>query len=202
MIIAVPLGILSAVKRNSVIDYAYRLGALLGVSMPNFWLGLLLIIMFSLKLNLFSVTGYGELKHLVLPSVTLGIGMVSITTRIMRVGILEVLHQDYILTARSKGLTEKEIIWRHALPNALIPVVTIIGLQFGHLLGGSIIVAAVFTWPGIGKLLMDSILAKDIPVVQGCVLLMATMYTLVNLLVDLSYALLNPKIRQRGYLDA
>jgi len=195
LLISIPLGTVSAIKRNTLIDHFCRLGALSAISMPNFWLGLILIIIFSLKLDLFPVTGYGKMEHLVLPCLTLGAGMAAVTTRIMRSSMLEVLSQDYIVTAKAKGLSETTIIFRHAIRNALLPVVTVAGLQFGHLLGGSVIVETVFAWPGVGKLLVDSILARDIPLIQGCILLVATAYALVNLFVDLSYALLDPKIR-------
>ncbi|HBT20559.1 MAG TPA: glutathione ABC transporter permease GsiC [Peptococcaceae bacterium] len=195
LVISIPLGIVSAINRNTLIDHFCRLGSLFFVSMPNFWLGLILIIIFSLKLDLFPVTGYGKLEHLVLPCLTLGSGMAAVTTRVMRSSMLEVLNQDYIITARAKGLSETIVIFRHAVRNALLPVITVAGLQFGHLLGGSVIVETVFSWPGVGKLLVDSILARDIPLIQGCILLIATAYALINLFVDLFYALLDPKIR-------
>lgn len=195
LLISVPLGILCAVKRNSFFDHFSRILALLVVAMPSFWLAYLLIIVFSLGFNLFPVAGFRGASSLVLPCVTLAAGMGAVTLRIMRSGMLEVMGQDYILTARSKGLYERGVITKHALKNAFLPVVTVVGLQFGHMLGGSVIVETVFSWPGIGKLLIDSIFAKDIPVVQGCILLIATSYALVNLLVDLSYALLDPRIR-------
>ncbi len=194
LLIAIPLGILCAVKRNSIVDHLCRLGALLSVSMPSFWLGLLLIILFSLRLDLFPVAGYQGFSSLVLPCVTLSVSMAAVTLRIMRAKMLDVLNQDYILTARSKGLNGGKVIKRHALRNTLSPVITVVGLQFGHLLGGSVVVETVFAWPGIGKLLVDSILAKDIPVVLGCILFITTVYAVINLLVDLSYALLDPRI--------
>lgn len=192
--IAIPLGVISAVKRNSAADHLCRMGALLAVSMPNFWLGLVLIILFSLKLDLLPVSGYGGIRHIILPCITLGASMAAVTTRIMRSSMLEVLSQDYIVTARAKGLSEKAVVLRHALRNALLPIITVGGLQFGHLLGGAAIVETVFAWPGIGKLLVDSILARDMPLIQGCILLIAAFYALINLLVDLFYAVLDPKI--------
>ncbi|SDG30945.1 ABC transporter permease [Desulfosporosinus hippei] len=195
LLISIPLGILCAVKRNTFFDHFNRLLALFAVAMPSFWLAYLLIIVFSLGFNLFPVAGFRSLSSLVLPCVTLAAGMGAVTLRIMRSSMLEVMGQDYILTARSKGLYERSVIAKHALKNAFLPVVTVVGLQFGHMLGGSVIVETVFSWPGIGKLLIDSIFAKDIPVVQGCILLIAGTYALVNLLVDLSYALMDPRIR-------
>jgi len=192
---AIPLGILCAVKRNTFFDHLGRISALFAVAMPSFWLAYLLIIIFSLGFDFFPVAGFRGISSLVLPCVTLAAGMGAVTMRMMRSSMLEVMSQDYILTARAKGLYETGIISRHALKNAFLPVVTVVGLQFGHMLGGSVIVETVFAWPGIGKLLIDSIFAKDIPMVQGCVLLIATTYALVNLLVDLSYALMDPRIR-------
>ncbi len=195
LVIAVPAGILSAVKKYSWLDSITMLGALLGVSMPNFWLALLLILFFSLQLGLFPVFGSGEIKHLVLPALTLGTGMTAITTRLIRSNILETLPRDYVKCARSKGLSEGIILFRHVLKNALIPVVTVIGLQFGSLLEGAVIVEVIFARPGIGRLLYDSIFARDIPVIQGCVFFFALIYTSINLLVDISYTWLDPKIR-------
>ncbi|GAB6155839.1 ABC transporter permease [Desulfosporosinus burensis] len=195
LLIAIPLGILCAVKRNSFFDHLGRISALFAVSMPSFWLAYLLIIIFSLGFDLFPVAGFRSVSSLVLPCVTLAAGMGAVTMRIMRSSMLDVMSQDYILTARAKGLYETGVVSKHALKNAFLPVVTVVGLQFGHMLGGSVIVETVFAWPGIGKLLIDSIFAKDIPMVQGCILLIATTYALVNLLVDLSYALMDPRIR-------
>lgn len=197
--IAIPIGIISAVKQYSIIDNITTLGALLGVSMPNFWFGLLLILFFSLYLGLFPVCGYGDIKHLILPSITLGTGMAALTTRLTRSCMLEVLNQDYIITARAKGLEERVVVLRHALKNALIPVVTIGGLQFGYLLEGAVIVETIFAWPGLGKLLVDSIFARDFAMIQGCVLFFAVIFVFVNLAVDISYAFLDPRIRyERG----
>jgi peptide/nickel transport system permease protein len=195
LLISIPLGILSAVKQNSAIDHLTLVGASLGIAMPVFWLGLLLMWLFSVYLGWFPVCGYGSVKHVVLPSITLGIGMVALTTRLMRASMLEVLEEDYIITARGKGLRERVVIMKHALKNALIPVVTVAGLQFGWLLEGAIFVEVIFTWPGIGKLLVDSISARDIPMVQGCVLFVACVFVLVNLAVDISYGMLDPRVR-------
>lgn len=195
LFIALPVGILSALWQYSFFDSMSMLWALLGVSMPNFWLGLLLIMFFSLELGIFPVFGRGDLSHLVLPSITLGTGMAALTTRLIRSSILEVLKQDYVKGARSKGLNERVIMVKHVLKNALIPVVTIVGLQFGALMEGAVVVEVIFAWPGMGRLLYESILARDFPVIQGCVLMIAILYVLVNLLVDISYAWLDPRIR-------
>jgi len=195
LLISIPLGILAAIRQNSIIDNLTLIGASLGTAMPSFWLGLLLILLFSVYLGWLPVCGYGSIDHIILPSITLGTGMAALTMRLMRASMLEVLEQDYIITARAKGLPEKVVIWRHALKNALIPVITIAGLQFGWLLEGAIFVEMIFTWPGIGKLLVDSISVRDIPMVQGCVLFIASVFVLVNLVVDISYGLLDPRVR-------
>lgn len=195
LLIGIPAGIIAASKRASVVDYLVMTGALLGASMPNFWLGLLLILLFSVTLGCLPVCGYGELRNIILPAITLGTGLTAITTRLTRSSMLEVLQQDYINTARSKGLRELRIMYRHAMKNAFIPVVTIIGLQFGHLLEGTVVVESIFAWPGIGKLLVDSIFARDFTMIQGCVLFFAFVFVIVNLLVDIIYVFLDPKIR-------
>lgn len=195
LLISIPLGVISAVRQYSLIDRAGMMGALLGVSMPNFWLALLLILIFSLYLGWFPVFGYGGIEHIILPAVTLGIGTAAVTTRLMRSSMLEVLRQDYIITARAKGLGKKVVITKHALKNALIPVTTVAGLQFAYLLEGAVIVETVFAWPGIGKLLIDSIFARDLMVIQGCVLFIAFMFVIVNLLVDVLYVYMDPRIK-------
>ena len=195
LLVAVPAGIISAVKQHSPLDYLTMTGALLGVSMPNFCLGLLLILFFAVKLGWFPVYGYGGLSHMILPAITLGTGMAAITTRLTRSSMLNVLRQDYITAARSKGLSEGQLIFSHALKNSFIPVITIVGLQIGHLLEGTVIVESIFAWPGLGKLLVDSIFARDFSMIQGCVLLFAVLFVLVNLLVDISYVYLDPQIR-------
>jgi peptide/nickel transport system permease protein len=195
LIIAIPVGILSAVKQYSIMDSACMLGAMLGVSMPNFWLGLLLILVFSVNFGWFPVYGRGEITQLILPALTLGTGIAAVTARLTRSSILEILKQDYIRTARSKGLAERAVINRHALKNALIPVVTVVGLQFGSLLEGAVVVEVIFAWPGLGRLLYDSIFARDFAVIQGCVFFIAVMYVIVNLLIDIIYVWLDPRIR-------
>jgi len=198
LLVAIPLGVLSAVRQNSGADYAIMAFSTFFIAMPGFWLGLILILVFSLKLDLLPVAGYGGFKHLVLPAVTLGAGMTAVAARLARTSMLEVLRLDYVRTARAKGLAEKTILYRHVLKNALIPVVTLAGLQLGHLLGGAVIIETIFAWPGIGKLLVDSIEARDIPVIQAGAVFMAVMFSLVNLLVDLSYRFLDPRVRYEG----
>jgi peptide/nickel transport system permease protein len=195
IVIGVTLGILAAVKQHTWLDAGSMFFALLGVSMPSFWLGLLLIFALSLKVKLFPATGGGDIKHLVLPALALGLSASAIIARLTRSSMLEILRQEYITTARAKGLREYQVILGHALKNALIPVITIFGLQFGQLLAGTVVIATVFGRPGIGRLLVDAILAKDFPLVQGIVLLVAVSYVLVNLVVDLLYALIDPRIR-------
>jgi peptide/nickel transport system permease protein len=193
--LGVPLGLLAALARNSWLDVASMGTALLGVSMPSFWLGLLLIFVFSLHLAWFPATGGGDLPHLVLPSVTLGTIAAAIIARLTRSSMLEVLGQDYVRTARAKGLGGFAVVVRHALKNALIPIITIFGLQFGNLLAGAVIVETVFSRPGLGRLIVGGILSKDFPLVQGVVLFVATVYVLINVLVDVAYAYADPRIR-------
>ncbi len=195
IVLGLTLGSLAAVKQNTWVDSLSILLASLGVSMPIFWFGLILIYLFSIQLGWFPVTGQGGLNRLVLPSIALGAGATGIIARLVRSSLLEVLRQDYIQTARAKGLRDRTVVLRHGLRNALIPVVTIIGLQFGALLGGAVITETVFSRQGIGRLAVNAILRKDFPLVQGTVMLTAVTYVAVNLLVDLSYALLDPRIR-------
>jgi len=195
LIVAIPLGVISAARQNSKVDYSSMALATFFIAMPNFWLGLILILIFSLFLDLLPVAGYGGLEHLILPAITLGAGMMAVTMRLTRSSVLEVLRLDYIRTARAKGLDEKRILYRHVLKNAMIPVITVAGLQLGYLLGGTVIVETIFAWPGIGKLLIDSIDARDIAVIQGCVVFIAIIFSLVNLLTDISYRFLDPRIK-------
>lgn len=195
LVIGIPAGVISAIRPNGPIDFAVTTVALLGVSMPVFWFGLLAILIFSVQLGWFPVAGRGTLAHLVLPAITLGVSSTAIIARMTRSSMLEVLSQDLVRTARAKGLRESGVVLKHALRNALVPVVTVIGLQFGVLLAGAVITETVFTWPGIGRLLVDSIRARDYPVVQGAVLLIAVSFVVVNLIVDLVYGLIDPRIR-------
>lgn len=199
LLVAFPAGVISAVHKGQLPDYASQVGALLGLSMPNFWLGYILIIVFSLHVGVFPISGTGTFAHLVLPAVTLGTAMAAIVTRLLRSSMLEVLDEDYIRTARSVGLRERIVVYKHALRNALIPVVTIAGLQFGFLLNGAVVVEIVFQRPGLGMLLVDAIFDRDYPVVQGLVLLLAVLFVLVNFLVDVSYRYLDPRIELEGH---
>ena len=193
--LGVPLGLLAALGRNSWLDVAAMVVALLGVAMPSFWLGFLLIFVFSLHLGWLPATGGGDLLHLVMPAVALGMIAAAIIARLTRSSMLEVLGQDYVRTARAKGLGGWSVIGRHALRNALIPVVTVFGLQFGNLLAGAVIVETVFSRPGLGRLIVGGILAKDFPLVQGTVLFVAAAYVLINVVVDVAYAYVDPRIR-------
>ncbi|MDN5366051.1 MAG: peptide/nickel transport system permease protein [Thermacetogenium sp.] len=198
VLLAVPAGILAALYRHALLDHLSRICALLGASLPGFWLGLMLIYLFSVKLGIFPVMGRGGLNHLVLPAVTLGFGMAAVYARLLRSGMLEVLGQEYIRAARARGLRERWVIGRHALKNALLPAVTLFGMSFGHLLGGSVIVETIFAWPGVGKFAVDSIFNRDYPVIQGYALFMAVVFVVANLMVDLAYGLLDPRIRLEG----
>jgi len=203
LLIALPLGTLSAVKRNTVWDYSAMFISMAGVSMPNFWLGLLLIITFGLELRWLPIRGLGDisdglwqyLRHLILPAVTLGTSLAAILMRLTRNSMLDVLGEDYIRTARAKGLSGRPVIFKHALRNALIPVVTTAGVQFGALLGGAVVVETIFSLPGLGLLAINAIQARDIPVIQGSVLVFSLCFVLVTLLVDLLYAVINPRVR-------
>ena len=189
------LGVLAAVYRRTIVDYLAIVLALAGVSIPVFWSGLILMLFFALQLGWFPASGFGTWRHLVLPAVAIGFASSAIIARVTRSSMIEVLRSDYIRTARAKGLDERRINLRHALRNAMLPIITVIGLQFGGLLGGSVLTETVFAWPGIGRLVVDSIRAQDGPLVQGTVLSIAVVFIVINLLVDLSYALLNPRIR-------
>lgn len=198
--IAVPAGIASAVDPGSRNDYAAQVGALVGVSMPNFWLGYLLIIVCSLWLDLFPVAGTGGLEYLVLPALTLGSGMAAVIARLVRTAMLDVLDEAYVQTARSKGLRERIVVYKHAFRNALVPVVTIVGLQLSYVLNGAVVVEVVFQRPGLGTLLVDAIFARDYPVVQGVTLLIGVIFVLTNFAVDLTYSRLDPRIDLGGEL--
>ncbi|HXF06255.1 MAG TPA: nickel ABC transporter permease [Blastocatellia bacterium] len=193
--ISLPLGVTAGRFRGSGIDALASLIALVGVSLPNFALGPLMILLFSVKLRLLPPSGYGHLSQLVLPAVTLGAALAAILTRMVRGSIIEELDQDYVKTARAKGLDERVVIYRHVLRNGLIPVVTIVGLQFGVLLGGALITEQIFNWPGIGTLTIDAIRSRDYPLVQGCVLVIAITYIVINTATDLLYSALDPRIK-------
>jgi peptide/nickel transport system permease protein len=195
--LAIPAGIISAVRRNSALDYVSTVVALLGQSMPTFWLGIMLILFFSVQLNLLPSSGRGTLEHLVLPAITLGLFTTARITRLTRSGMLEVLNQDYIRTARAKGVAGTPVVWKHAFKNAAIPIVTIVGIELGTLLGGSVITETIFAWPGVGRLSVQAIYNRDYPVVQAAVFTLASTFVLVNLLVDLVYTALDPRIRLR-----
>jgi ABC-type dipeptide/oligopeptide/nickel transport system permease component len=197
--LGLPLGFLSALRQGSWLDAFSMLGAVSGVSMPQFWLGLLLMFFLSVKLPLLPTSGYGEggLAHLVLPAITLGVGYMALLARTTRAAVLEILNADYVRTARAKGLSEFLINRKHVLRNALILVLTTAGLQFGSLIGQTVIVEKLFSWPGVGSLLVDTIFQRDIPVVQGCVMLIICVFLVVNLAVDLLYAFIDPRIEYR-----
>tara|TARA_B100001093_G_C26830989_1_gene1016108 strand:+ start:1036 stop:1956 length:921 start_codon:yes stop_codon:yes gene_type:complete len=195
ILVAMPLGLIAAVKKGTWIDQGSMIFSLLGVSIPNFWLGPMLILLFSIHFDLLPVNERGGLEHLILPALTLGTSLASILARITRSSVVETLQAEYIRTARSKGISELRILLRHALRNALIPIVTVIGLQIGVLLSGAIITEAIFDWPGLGNLLISAINSRNYPLVQGCVLFIAGSYVMVNLMIDLLYAYLDPRIR-------
>jgi peptide/nickel transport system permease protein len=192
---ALPIGTLSAVQRNRPLDHVSRLVALVAASMPSFWLGYVLIIVFALMLKALPVAGSGGPQYLVLPALTLGLGTAAALSRLTRASLLEVLEEDYMRTARAKGLPGRAAVLRHALRNALIPIVTLIGIRFGQLLGGAVIVETVFAWPGIGTYVISAIYDRDYPTIQGFVLFMGTVFVTINLLVDVAYVWLDPRVR-------
>jgi ABC-type dipeptide/oligopeptide/nickel transport system permease component len=193
--IAIPLGVLSAIRRGSVTDRLCTVGAVAGQAMPIFWLGIMLIILFAVKLRVLPASGRGTLWHLILPAITLGAYLAPLTMRLTRSGMLDVLVQDYIRTARAKGVAERVLLFKHALRNAAIPIVTILGVQFGRLLGGAVVTETVFAWPGVASLAVKAIRTYDYPVVQGSVVFLALLIVLVNLLTDMAITYLDPRIR-------
>ena len=203
LIIALPAGIISAVYPRSAWDYSAMLFSQIGVSIPDFWMGIMFILVFSLALGWLPPSGYtsptedfwGWLSHLILPALTVGLISASIMTRFVRSAMLETLHEDFVRTARAKGLAERRTLLRHVLPNAAIPIVTIVGLQMAALLGGVVIVEIIFAWPGLGRLALDAVIRRDYPMVQGAVLLVALSFAVINLLVDLLYAYLDPRVK-------
>ena len=194
-LVAIPLGAISAARRGSAWDHVAMFAALLGQSMPIFWTGIMLITIFAVALDAFPSSGAGTLRHLVLPAATLGFFSTGRVTRLVRAGMLEVLAQDYVRTARAKGLAERRVLYRHALRNSLLPVITIVGLELGSTLGGAVVTEMVFAWPGVGRLIVSAIFARDYPLVQAAVFVIATMFVLVNLAVDLLYAIVDPRVR-------
>lgn len=216
ILIAIPLGILAAVKQSSWVDFTSMVGSLIGISMPSFWLGLMLLTYIALHVPFFPVFGrdasfvagliqlftrgsgtelYQAIRFLALPAMSLGTAVAALLTRLTRSSMLEVLGQDYIRTARAKGLNERLVLFRHALKNAMLPVVTVLGLQLGVLLGGAVVTETVFAWPGVGRLIVNSISQRDFPIIQAGTLMLAVIFSLVNLIVDISYSYLNPRIR-------
>lgn len=198
VVIAIPLGIISALKHNKLVDHLSRIFTLLASSFPAFWIALVFIIIFSIKLKLFPVSGMDSAKSIVLPAVTLSLGMMAATTRMMRSSMLDVMGQDYIWVAKAKGLRRNEIIWSHILRNAMPPIITVLGLQIGHILGGAVVIENIFSWPGVGGLFIDAINAKDMPMIEGCVLVIAFGYAIINLVVDIIYACIDPRIKYLG----
>lgn len=202
LLIGIPIGILSAKKQYTFIDNISMIAALIGVSMPNFWFGLVVVMIFSLGLGWLPSSGMGEgfigvLKSLILPALTLGTGAAATVTRMTRSSMLEVIRQDYISTARSKGIKEAEVTHRHMFKNALIPIITVVGLQFGYLLGGAVLTETVFSWPGLGRFMVDAIKTKDTPIVLGTVIFMSVVFSMVNLAVDILYAFVDPRIKSQ-----
>lgn len=193
--ISIPLGVTAGVRQGSLTDNIASVTALLGISLPNFALGPLMILLFAVELRWLPASGTGGLPHLVMPAITLGAALAAILTRMVRSSVIEELDQDYVKTARAKGLIEPAVVYKHVLKNGLIPVITIVGLQFGVLLGGAIITEQIFNWPGIGTLTLEAIRARDYPLVQGCVLVIALTYILVNTATDMVYRLLDPRIK-------
>lgn len=196
MLIAIPLGVLAALRQYTMFDHAAMAASLLGIAVPVFWLGPILLLIFSVKLGWLPVSGDDEgLRSLILPAITVGAALAAMLSRMTRASMLEVIREDYVMLARAKGVPERSVIWKHALRNATIPILTVLGVQFGAALGGAVITENVFGWPGLGTLLIESIRARDYDVVQGCVLVISASYVLVNLATDLLYAVVDPRVR-------
>jgi peptide/nickel transport system permease protein len=204
--VAIPAGVIAATRRGKLADYAASFLALGGLSLPSFWLGILFILFLSIRLQLFPASGYAPflsdpidaLRHIALPALTLGAGLAAASMRMTRSAMLEVLPMEFVRTAQAKGLSQRRVVWRHALRPALIPVVTLVGIQLGQLLGGVVVTETVFSWPGIGKLIVDAIFARDYPVVMGSIMITATLFVLINLFTDLLYVALDPRLRNAG----
>ena len=197
ILLAIPLGVIAAVKAGTSVDHAATTVALIGISVPGFWLGPLLAIVFAVELGWLPVSGRGTLAHLVLPAITLGAPLAAVLARMTRASVVEELRELYVLAARARGASRVRAVMRHAFRNSLIPIVTVLGLQFGAVLTGAVITETIFSWPGVGRLLIQSISFRDYPLVQGCILLIAVTYVAVNLLTDLVYGFLDPRIRYR-----
>ena len=195
IVIAIPLGVVSAVKRWSLWDYFGMVFSQIGMAVPSFWLAIILLLLFAVRFPIFPLFGVGSLKHLVLPALSLGFARAAVILRLTRASMVEELSKEYVITARAKGLTETMVKYKHALRNALIPVVTITGIQFGYMLGGAIIIEQVFSLPGLGRLFLYGIYQRDFPLIQGGVIFIAIIFSLVNFLVDVLYSVINPKIR-------
>ncbi|MDE0098259.1 MAG: ABC transporter permease [Truepera sp.] len=195
LVVGVPIGVVSAVKRDTLVDQGAMFAALLAQAMPTFWLGIMLILVVGVELRWLPISGRGTLAHIILPALTLATYSMARNARLVRSSLLDVLHQDYVRTAHAKGLTGTIVIYKHALRNALVPVVTVMGLDFGSLLSGAVITEIVFAWPGLGRLIVNAVSSRDLPLVQGSVLLVGSFFVLINLLVDMSYAVLNPRVR-------
>ncbi|MCM3489824.1 ABC transporter permease [Alkalihalophilus marmarensis] len=198
LLIAFPVGIFSAIKRGTMVDFGGRAFSLFGISFPNFWLGIMFILVFSVHLQWLPASGFNGIEYLVLPALTLGLILSGILARLVRSSMLEVLNKQYINTARSKGISEYNVIIKHGFRTALIPTITYIGIQFGSLLGGTVIIEQVFSWPGVGRMIVDAISQRDFPVVQGGVIMLAFLMVAVNLIIDLSYAIIDPRIKVGG----
>jgi len=194
LLIALPIGILAAVRQNSLMDQISRSLALLGASIPSFWLGAMLMLLFAVQLGWLPAMGRGDLRHFILPALSLGFGASAVLMRLIRASLLEIFDQDFIRTARAKGLRERTVVLLHAVKPSLLPIITVLGLQFGHLVGGAVIIETIFAWPGLGIFIIESILARDFPVIQGFALLMGLVFIMINFLVDMAYRMLDPRI--------
>ncbi len=194
LLVAIPAGILAAIKRGTWMDQGIIAVIVMGQAMPVFWIGMLMIMFFSVQLRWFPTGGYGGFRHLVLPAIALGMHYMALTARLLRSSLIEVMGTDYVRTARAKGLIPRNVVTRHALQNSMLPTVTVIGLQIGGLLGGSVVTETVFAWPGVGQLLIQSINARDFPMIQACIILLAGVFVVINLLVDILYVFIDPRI--------
>ena len=197
ILIAVPLGVLSAVKRWSLWDYLGMVFSQIGMAIPSFWLGIMALLIFAVKIKIFPLFGSGSIRHLILPALSLGIARAAVLLRLTRASMVEELSKEYVITARAKGLTERMVKFKHALKNALLPVITVAGIQLGYMLGGAIIIEQVFSLPGLGRLFLFGVYQRDFPLIQGGVIFVAIIFSLINFTVDLFYSVVNPKIRIR-----